>query len=86
MATSSLSPEEDPLGSILAGGEVVRTPPVLLDSENVSQNVLPLEFFIACCLKLLDNPIVMSPIISSSATSSRGSCCVRLGEDGAVVL
>lgn len=64
---------------------MVLAPPVLLDSEKVSQNILPFEFLIACCLKLLERPMDMSPMISSSGTSFRPSCCVKLGEEGAVV-
>lgn len=64
---------------------MVLAPPMLLDSEKLSQKVLPLEFFMTCCLKLLESPVDRSPIMSSSATSSKESCWVRLGEEGAVV-
>lgn len=86
MATSSLTPDEEPRGRKAAGGGVVLAPPMLLDSENVSQNVLPLEFFIACCLKLLERPVDKSTIMSSSATSSMEYCCDMLGDEGAVVV
>jgi hypothetical protein len=74
IGTSSLIPEEEPLG-IKPGGGVWRR-----SSEKVSQNFLPLELRIACCLKLLDKPLSVdgvdeeSAIISSSGISPRDSC------------
>lgn len=40
----------------------------------------------ACCLKLPERPITTSPMMSSSGTSLRPSCCVRPGDEGAVVV
>lgn len=78
--TSSLIPDDEPLGMRDEGGGVTRVPATLLVSEKVSQKFLPFEFFKACCLKLLDKP--ESVIISSSGMSSRESCAVpRFGED-----
>lgn len=75
---SSLMPDDEPRGRNAGGGGVTLLPATLPVSENVSQKTLPLEFFKACCLKLLDSPD--SPIIiSSSGTSSRFSPC-RLGD------
>lgn len=83
MPASSLTPDEEPRGKNTEGGGVVLAPPMLLDSEKVSQKVLPFEFFIACCLKLLDRPEARSPIMSSSGISSAAeSRFLRLGEDG----
>lgn len=84
MAKSSLMPDEDPRGKNAVGGGVVLAPPILLDSENVSQKFLPLEFLTACCLKLLDRPDARSPIMSSSGMPFRGSCWLRFGDEGAV--
>lgn len=86
IATSSLTPEEEPRARKAAGGGVVLAPPILLDSEKLSQKVLPFEFLMTCCLKLLDSPVDRSPIMSSSAVSSKGSCWVMFGEEGAVVV
>jgi len=47
----SLMPEEEPRGRNCGGGGVR-----LLSSLKVSQKSLPFEFFMACCLKLLDSP------------------------------
>jgi hypothetical protein len=79
---SSLIPDDDPRGRNAGGG--VR----LLSSVNVSQNSLPFELRMACCLKLLERPEVASAIISSSAIPSNDSCVVgpRLGEEWAVVV
>lgn len=79
-------PDEEPRGSIDAGGGVVLAPPILLDSENVSQKFLPFEFFIACCLKLLERPAAKSPIMSSSGIWSSDSCWFRLGDEAAVLV
>lgn len=81
--TSSLMPDEEPLGKNAGGGGVTLVPLTLLVSENVSQKFLPLEFINACFLKLLDNP--ESVIISSSVISSSPSRVVlRLGDIEAV--
>jgi len=74
---SSLMPEDDPRGRNAGGG--VR----LLSSVKVSQNSLPLELRMACCLKLLESPEVTTAIISSSGIPSKESCVVgpRLGEE-----
>ena len=78
---SSLTPEDEPRGRKLGGGVW----PV--SSENVSQKSLPLELNIACCLKLLDRPDEISPIIWSSGIPPRESWVVglRLGDDCVVV-
>lgn len=80
MATSSLTPDDEARGK-RAGGGVVRLPPMLLDSEKASQKILPLEFFMAWCLKLPEAPGATSPIMSSSGKSSR---LAVLGDDGAL--
>lgn len=74
---SSLTPDEDPVGRKAGGGVLLST------SLKVSQNSLPLEFFMACCLKLLESPDATSDIISSSGMPSRESCVTgpRLGEE-----
>lgn len=52
LMSSMLMADDEPLGSPKFGG--VRIPLLLAPlSENVSQNILPLEFFRTCCLKLL---------------------------------
>jgi len=86
IGTSSLIPEEEPLGIKLGGGGVWRR-----SSEKVSQNFLPLELRIACCLKLLDKPLSVegvdeeSAIISSSGISPRDSCVgPNVGDERAV--
>jgi len=78
---SSLMPEDDPRGRKAGGG--VR----LLSSVKVSQNSLPFEFRIACCLKLLERPVISS-IISSSNISPKESCVTgpRFGEEWVVVV
>lgn len=77
----SLMPDEEPRGKNGGGG--VR----LLSSLNDSQNSLPLEFRMACCLKLLDRPDPTSDIISSSGMPSNESCVgPRLGDECWVVL
>lgn len=84
MLTSSLMPEDESRGHPTAGGGVTLVPLILPVSEKLSQKCLPFEFFMACCLKLLDN--VESAIISSSVIiSSIDSCIVpSLGDDWAV--
>jgi len=74
---SSLTPEVDPRCRKPGGG--VR----LLSSLKVSQNSLPLEFRMACRLKLLDRPDDKSAIISSSGMPPRESSIIgpRLGEE-----
>lgn len=75
---SSLIPDEDPCGRNDGGG--VRP----LSSVKVSQNSLPLELRIACCLKLLESPevAVASAIMSSSGIPSKESCVgPKLGEE-----
>lgn len=62
---SSLIPEEEPLGSKPGGGGVWRR-----SSENVSQNFLPLELRMACCLKLLDMPLSVEGVDDESAMMS----------------
>ena len=75
--SSSLMPEDEPRGRVGAGGGGVRP----LSSVNVSQKSLPLEFFIACCLKLLERPWEIS-IMSSSGMPSNDSCVgPKLGEE-----
>lgn len=83
---SSLMPEEDPLGIKPGGGGVWRR-----SSENVSQNFLPFELRMACCLKLLDKPLSVdgvdaeSTMISSSGISPRESCAgAEIGDESAV--
>lgn len=77
----SLMPDEEPRGKNGGGG--VR----LFSSLNVSQNSLPLEFRMACCLKELDRPDPTSDIISSSGIPSNESCVgPRLGDECWVVL
>jgi hypothetical protein len=80
---SSLMPDEEPRGRKGGGGGVR-----LFSSVNVSQNSFPLEFRIACCLKLLERPDDTSAIISSSGMPSNESCVVgpRLGDECVVVL
>jgi hypothetical protein len=80
--TSSLIPDDDPRGRNAGGGVRV------FSSVKVSQNSLPFEFRIACCLKLLERPVVASDIISSSAMPSNESCVIgpRLGEECVVVV
>lgn len=66
---SSLMPEEEPRGLKLGGG--VR----LFSSVKDSQNSLPLELRITCCLKLPDSwELDASTIRSSSGMPSRESC------------
>jgi len=79
---SSLRPEDDPRGRKAGGG--VRP----FSSENVSQNSFPLEFRIACCLKLLERPPDRSAMISSSGIPPNESCVIgtRLGEECVVVV
>ena len=79
---SSLIPDEDPRGRKTGGG--VR----LFSSVNVSQNSLPFELRIACCLKLLESPEEISAMMSSSGIPSNESCVVgpRLGEECVVVV
>lgn len=67
---SSLIPDDEPRGRRAGAGGGVLAP---LDSEKVSQNCLPLEFFMACCLKLLDKLAPNSPIESSAGISSSAS-------------
>lgn len=84
--SSRLIPEEDPRGAA-GGGGVVLAPPTLLVSEKVSQNILPFEFFCACCLKLLERPRPFeSTTMASSDISSIESCTGRLGLDCWVVV
>ena len=83
MAASSLMPEEEPRGMKPAGGGVVLVPPMLLDSEKLFQNDLPLEFLIACCLKLVEKPDVRFPTVSSSGISSMDAI---LGDDKALIV
>jgi hypothetical protein len=73
---SSLIPEEDPRGRKVGGVQ-------FFSSVKVSQNSLPLEFRMACCLKLLESPKVTSDMMSSSGIPSRESWVVgpRLGEE-----
>ncbi len=79
---SSLIPDDEPRGRNAGGGVRV------FSSVKVSQNSLPFEFRIACCLKLLERPEVASAIISSSAIPSNESCVMgpRLGEECVVVV
>lgn len=79
---SSLMPQDDPRGRKAGGG--VR----LLSSVKVSQNSLPFEFRIACCLKLLERPEATSSIISSSNMPPKESCVTgpRFGEEWVVVV
>jgi hypothetical protein len=81
---SSLIPEDDPLGKRPCGGGVLWR-----SSANVSQNFLPLELRMACCLKLLEMPRSVdgvdeeSAMISSSWMSPSDSCVgTILGEEG----
>lgn len=67
---SSVFPEEDPRWMKDGGGGGVRR----LSSLKVSQNSLPLEFRIACCLKLLDMLAETSIMLSSSGMPSKESC------------
>lgn len=77
MVSSSLMPEDEPRGSMGVGGGGVRP----LSSVKVSQKSFPLEFFITCCLKLLESPEEMS-MISSSGMPSNDSCVgPKLGEE-----
>jgi hypothetical protein len=59
-----------------------------LSSLKVSQNSLPLELRMACCLKLLERLDDTSAIISSSGMPPRESWVIgpRLGEDCVVVV
>ena len=83
MLTSSLIPDDEPLGRKAGGGGVTLVPLILLVSENVSQKFFPFEFINACFLKLLDR--FESVIISSSIMSSSPSRVVfRFGEVDAV--
>jgi hypothetical protein len=79
---SSLIPDDEPRGRKAGGG--VR----LLSSVKVSQNSLPFEFRIACCLKLLERPAVASSIISSSTIPPNESCVTgpKFGEEWVVVV
>jgi hypothetical protein len=74
---SSLIPDDEPRGRNAGGG--VR----LLSSVKVSQNSLPFEFRMACCLKLLERTTLASSIISSSNMPPNKSCVTgpRLGEE-----
>lgn len=77
---SSLIPDDEARGRNGGGG--VR----FFSSVNVSQNSFPLEFLIACCLKLLERPDEISVIISSSGIPSKESCVgPRLGDECVVV-
>jgi hypothetical protein len=77
---SSLIPEEEPRGRNCGGG--VR----FFSSVKFSQNSLPFELRIACCLKLLERPDEISVIISSSGIPSKESCVgPRLGDECVVV-
>jgi hypothetical protein len=78
---SSLIPDEEPRGRNIGGG--VR----FFSSVKVSQNSLPLELRMACCLKLLERPEATSTIMSSSGMPSSESCVTgpKLGEECAVV-
>jgi hypothetical protein len=78
---SSLIPDDEPCGRNGGGG--VR----LFSSVKFSQNSLPFEFRIACCLKLLERLAPASAMISSSAMPSNDSCVgPRLGEECVVVV
>jgi len=57
----------------------------LLSSLKLSQNSLPLECRMACCLKLLESPVDRSAIISSSGMPSRESCVGPIFGDECVV-
>ena len=74
---SSLMPEDEPRGRKADGG--VRP----FSSVNVSQNSLPFEFFIACCLNELERPWLTSVIMSSSGMLSKDSCVIgaMVGEE-----
>ena len=74
---SSLIPDDEPRGR--KGGGGVR----LLSSVKVSQNSLPFELRMACCLKLLESAAVASSIISSSSMPPNASCVTgpKLGEE-----
>jgi hypothetical protein len=74
---SSLTPDVEPRWRKLGGG--VR----LLSSLKVSQNSFPLEFRMACRLKLLERPDDKSAMISSSGMPPSESCVIgpRLGEE-----
>jgi hypothetical protein len=79
MFVSSLMPDDEPRGSNDDAGGGVLAP---LESEKVSQNCLPFEFFIACCLKLLDSPAPNSAIASSTGISSMASWMpLKLGDE-----
>lgn len=85
--SSRLIPDEDPSGGGPGGGGVVLAPPTLLVSEKVSQNILPFEFFCACCLKLPERPRPFeSTNMASSDISSMESCSGRLGLDCCAVV
>ena len=77
---SSLIPDDEPRGRKAGGG--VR----LLSSVKFSQNSLPLELRMACCLKLLESVAVASSIISSSSMPPNASCVTgpKLGEEWVV--
>ena len=79
---SSLIPDEEPRGRKVGGGVRV------LSSVNVSQNSLPFEFRIACCLKELERPWLTSVIMSSSGMPSNDSCVVgsKVGEECVVAV
>jgi hypothetical protein len=79
---SSLIPDDEPRGR--KGGGGVR----LLSSVKVSQNSLPFEFRMACCLKLLESPALASSIISSSNMPPSESCVTgpKLGDEWVVVV
>lgn len=79
---SSKTPDDGRRGRVAGGG--VR----LLSSLKVSQNSFPLEWRIACCLKLLERPEDRSTMASSSGMPPSESCAIgpRLGEDCVVVV
>jgi hypothetical protein len=84
--SSRLIPDEDPRGGP-GGGGVVLEPPMLLVSEKFSQNILPLEFLCAWCLRLPERPRAFeSTIIASSTASSSESWIGMFGLDCVVAV
>ena len=79
---SSLMPDDEPPCRNIGGG--VR----FFSSVKVSQNSLPFELRMACCLKLFDITEPTSIIKSSSGTPSSESCVLgpRFGEELDVVV